>query len=1628
MRTKWLGKSGGDVNSGIDDNAETAEKVGVDKSASVRYNIVGDESETKPKSVKWRTDLNKGEFKTLMKEVKRAVWRDECHITDTADWLMTKISSGRYPNGIDVFAMYSTENPDDPTVLYESKGKKALIEKAALEIALEEKQNGYVYEKSTDLSSIRIVDRLQPGENGYHTVGHLVPGSRGRNDRTLRKNLPGRPRGAFESVLGNLFEIQDRDRRSLPTGRGDGGIREYRSGVPGGRETGKYGADILSGDSGWRRDASAGEQARGLRGDERETQGRDRAERRLFARRLLAGGKTEEITDGTHKYSLVKTDAYNDDMKSIAEKAGEMGVEVGFFVGNALRKFDGRRNFLIDGIKLGNSKVLLRYDGEYAPQTLLMHEDVHLSYGSPDAEEAKNAILSGLTGGEKEKVLSEKRYRDYAALYHGNEDAVLEEFVADVLSGMSDYTERFADAVDRYRNGDRHGYGQEFKNAGDGETKYILTGTGTEGDGRRADIPTGEENRWTAEPTAEKKNTGVTLSDIVKDISGKFGIPIAKGKVTNREASGIYKEKPEVIRTRIQNDLPTISHELGHHLDKMYGLSGLESIDELMEAVDGEFLERYPEGDRPGEAIAEFVRKYLANTNEASRLCPDFYADFVGALSREDLKALNGVASAVNEYLSYTATERYNAAIVSSQKKEKLPFREKWSNLISKLYTDWVDAFHPLEKVMDYVEEVTGEKAEGRKNAYKLATNSMNAHARTQHIICEEFCDLDGNSVPGAKSFIDSIAMVDSKNLQDLDRYLVLRHSLEWIAPEQDDVSVKRVFADDTLEDVDTIKAQIEDIEKAHPEIVTAAENLYEYQNNLLRHFVVPAGGMTDETVNTLNRKYPNYVPFYRAVGKKSTRGAFAKGTFANQKSPINRAKGSGAEIISPLESIIRNTEKMVKFAMRNEVMQVWAEYADKVDGFGQFMEKVPPDSIPHYVSLLGQKESFNDALRNIISNGEDFFAVSGLLDEIFGDSITDFTPVASAKNRIVTVLRKGRPEYYQIHDEEFYSSIAELSPKQVSGILKISQTIMQPMKLLITQNNPIFAATNAIRDFGTAYKLSETGNIARFAAQYVKALGGIISNSDTYKQYKAMGGGHSSELSANIDDISKTLRQVAEKDMGLARRLAYALFVHPVETVAKINDAVESVPRFMEFSRTLDAGGDLQEAIYNADDITTNFKRSGKGDAAKAVNKLIMFNNAAIQGLDKLYRTAAKGDAKRRYKALLKWLLHALLMGVIGYIFNKSVDEEGYKNLSSYKKNNFYNFALGDGYFLSLPKPRENAVLDSFTERLIEYFAGENEEAFYDFGNYLTSQLLPPMFPDSLNPVDAVHSVGGSTVLGGVIDVGFNRDFKGTPIESKYDENLPSNERYTENTSKLAYALGQTWPAIAADMSPKKIDHLISSYTGILGQANKALFPVGDSRRDTTIGLRNKFISDSNYSTDVLNRLYENRDMAKKRFNYDKTVGSAVEYEKNAVITSYISEMNKAINALPEDERRGGRAYLLKKLNSWEYGDTSAQSKMIAKLDGSDVNTDVIFTELPSSSLEWTVDGQKYVYRMTPQEYSKYVSDYLTVVENARKYYGKGTVESYEAAKQAAKDYMSEYKKSVLKDKYFKKSTAKVS
>lgn len=131
-------------------------------------------------------------------------------------------------------------------------------------------------------------------------------------------------------------------------------------------------------------------------------------------------------------------------------------------------------------------------------------------------------------------------------------------------------------------------------------------------------------DRWTAQKNEGAKNT-TRIGDIVSYIEKKFNIPISTGNISQRNARGIYKGKAEAIRTKVSNALPTIAHELGHHLDNLFGLSNAPNIGETITNADQSFLNSYKDSEKPGEAVAEFVREYLSNKTAAQQKFPNFY-------------------------------------------------------------------------------------------------------------------------------------------------------------------------------------------------------------------------------------------------------------------------------------------------------------------------------------------------------------------------------------------------------------------------------------------------------------------------------------------------------------------------------------------------------------------------------------------------------------------------------------------------------------------------------------------------------------------------------------------------------------------------------------------------------------------------------------------------------------------------------------------------------------------------------------------------------------------------------------------------------------------------------------------
>lgn len=172
------------------------------------------------------------------------------------------------------------------------------------------------------------------------------------------------------------------------------------------------------------------------------------------------------------------------------------------------------------------------------------------------------------------------------------------------------------------------------------------------------------------------------------------------------------------------------------------------------------------------------------------------------------------------------------------------------------------------------------------------------------------------------------------------------------------------------------------------------------------------------------------------------------------------------------MESIVKNTDRFVKFAMRRRVCDVLCNYADTIDGFGQFIERVPPDVRVTKIKMGDYIKKIEETLDGNISP-DAMFAIDDALNNILGDEISGYTPIADTKNKIIFTVRNGKAEYYQVHNDELFSAIAEMTPQQLDRFFKVSQAIMKPMKMLITSLNPVFATSNPIRDFDTAYKNS---------------------------------------------------------------------------------------------------------------------------------------------------------------------------------------------------------------------------------------------------------------------------------------------------------------------------------------------------------------------------------------------------------------------------------------------------------------------------------------------------------------------------------------------------------------------------
>lgn len=775
----------------------------------------------------------------------------------------------------------------------------------------------------------------------------------------------------------------------------------------------------------------------------------------------------------------------------------------------------------------------------------------------------------------------------------------------------------------------------------------------------------------------------------------------------------------------------------------------------------------------------------------------------------------------------------------------------------------------------------------GETNAvYRGAINSKNVQNQIANIYEVALVDRNGNKIG------DSLMKLFDDNIprgQEIDFWTAAMQKHNMARAEQGKPIFSQIAADgrEVFFSAAESKAAYNAAIAAHPEWAQKIDNITGWLNKFEKAWGVDTGLFTEKLFNDMKAANPNYLPSNRSFNDLEDfipgGGGTGKG-FLDQTNTIRTATGSTRNIIDPTENIINLVSRTVRSARMNEVGQL-----------------------------------FVDVIRR---NPEGMEPIAELVK----------APKANVDN-VMRVLVKGEPVYVKVNDAAVLDSLAQLSAvRDLSTLEKVSSKITGFMKSAITTNNPVFGLLNGFRDIQTYLAMSQVnplmalGRYARAGAEIVasdvinpalRKLGKAEIATPKLNQFRALGGEGSTltgaapsvkkaqQLTGRVAITDKAGAITGYRNVNPAVRLGKWLG----KEAQKFNTAIEATPRYAEYLNALKKGKTLEEALYDAAEITTNFSRGGK--IIKEADSYTIYLNASVQGLSRLGRALNPANPRRLIGTLIKGGIAVTLPTAV--LFETNKDNPNYQELSNNIKDNYYlvpNIFDRDEQdnpktFIRIPKSREIGVLfGAFYERARRAARGE-ENAYKGLGQSFITNATP--------------NIGlGPTAINPVIDLARNKNFYGGSIVPESlkgrSPHLQFNEKTSEPSKWLANAL---YDVAGVEVSPIQLDYLADAYLGIISDiglpvTTKKTYEQGISAVASPITRR--FTANPLYSSQTITDFYDELDRL-TTIASDANIGvegraSTPEERQLAILTNAskdMSALSKQLNTSknPEDIRR---------------------------------------------------------------------------------------------------------------------------
>ena len=809
-----------------------------------------------------------------------------------------------------------------------------------------------------------------------------------------------------------------------------------------------------------------------------------------------------------------------------------------------------------------------------------------------------------------------------------------------------------------------------------------------------------------------------------------------------------------------------------------------------------------------GVARADFFMKFAEYMTHTDDNIDPMFRSYLRSLVNE--KMFNAIEDARSQIITYSSLSDVQQTMNRVRDRyEERAGKKSMRRLIRDFYINNVNA--PFAANM--VDRITG------TDALSLAARYLPyAKRMSDSILTREYVRPDGSR--GGDSFADVLqnAGVTPENQQKVFTYMLLQHEQETrkntrtqrnkMTGETEVVEAPiYIFPEKTLYQE---TAEMKEIEQQIPGVKNMARSIRAWWTQFMQDWYVKEGFMPQEQFTEWQTKYANYVPHFR-FGKEGTDGT------------VKRSKGSGRDVINPLDTYVEYIQSIVNRAQQNRVARTFHRLYQTNSSMSAIAKYAPVSGVDEYNAWSNNIQAYLDMSDTL--NPADVF-----------DNMAKMTRKKGSDGQNLTVyLENGAIVRYEITDPSLYNLLSGRDGRNLNTFARGLKRVTNTFARLTTGINPMFSVKNAIRDmqhsinWGSWASNYGSGiakwmeNFVYTADNYIKEQRGLETD-EAYAQYRALGGGESERYNTRDYKSVKGLRKELLGQNPTAFETAKSI-VWKAMTWEDLNNIIEMNSRLIEYrfgkqeTKTLEG---RKRAFMNAQEATVDFQRRGLGGVGSFLSAAIPFFNATVQGIDQQVRMFSSGERSRLGTRLAKTAINNALMGVLQVlmvgVFGDDDDKEGYSWLLDSTKNDFFLFPL---HWI------DNDVARGFVRLPLAQDA--LSKGMFAFGRNLAAGTLGEEYQDEFS-VDLLKTaydiildqIPDTSIFSSFIDVLLNQTWYGTQMESDYKQKLSEVNRTNTNMPEFFNMLAQRLSAMGAHgkfASPIMLKYLFQQNTGVIGQ-----------------------------------------------------------------------------------------------------------------------------------------------------------------------------------------------------------------